>query len=473
VDIVLAKRWLGVVAAGALFAAACSSPAETNATLESAPPETNVTSTTSLPGAETTTVAARGPGYREDDSAYLFDQASLRTFELTLTEEDLAFLDGDPVAEEYVPATLTFDGRSLAVGLRYKGSVGAFVGCLDGLDLFDPSGVKTCTKLSMKVRINFEDPDAEFFGQRRLQFHSMNNDPTQMHERLGYWLFGQMGVPAPRSVHARVVINGELVGLFAMTEQIDGRFTRHKFPDGTGNLYKEAWPFTEDGTVTPEQVFVDALRSDEDDGLAPDIIRSFAQELIEAGASGGPDVLAARTNLDELLAYAVVDRTIRHDDGPFHWYCDEVGCNNHNYYWYENPSDQTVHLIAWDLDNAFENIVQHANPVTPIADGFGEVSADCEPFAFGAWSLRQRSAACDPLVAALADQDDAHQRVLDEFLAGPFAAEQVEAQLVAWEAQIADVTDEANALHPDAISDTVWKSSMFSFRRALAHARGE
>ena len=88
-------------------------------------------------------------------------------------------------------------------------------------------------------------------------------------------------------------------------------------------------------------------------------------------------------DVDETLALGVVDRAIRNDDGPFHWYCFEGPCNNHNYYWYEDPDTETLHLVPWDLDNAFENIIVDANPVTPIADEWGEITNNCEPFAVG------------------------------------------------------------------------------------------
>ena len=49
-----------------------------------------------------------------------------------------------------------------------------------------------------------------------------------------------------------------------------------------------------------------------------------------------------------MLSYAVVDRAIRHDDGPFHWYCDWGQCEPHNFFWYENPNTSKIHLIPWD-----------------------------------------------------------------------------------------------------------------------------
>ena len=46
-----------------------------------------------------------------DAIAPLYDQAVLRTFELKLSERDLAILDADPTAEKYVPGMLVFEGK--------------------------------------------------------------------------------------------------------------------------------------------------------------------------------------------------------------------------------------------------------------------------------------------------------------------------------------------------------------------------
>ena len=49
------------------------------------------------------------------------------------------------------------------------------------------------------------------------------------------WLlaFREMGVMAPRSVHARLNINGEFSGVYALTEQIDSQFVEYNFQDKT------------------------------------------------------------------------------------------------------------------------------------------------------------------------------------------------------------------------------------------------
>ncbi len=422
---------------------------------------------------EVVSPTATGPDPFVTDSSYLFDQARFHTFDIRMADADLASLDADPSAEEYVEAALWFEGREIGpIGVRYKGSIGAWVGCLSGRNVFEPSGEKTCTKLSMKLRINWDGSDTEFFGQRRLQLHSQNLDPTHMRERLGYWLFAEMGVPAPRSTHARVLVNGDDLGVFALTEQIDGRLTRRAFADGTGNLYKEVWPTTAFGTVAGEDELRASLRTNEDDDAPVDLIRDFGQAVLDG--AGDPAalraVIAERADAEELLAYAVVDRAIRHDDGPFHWYCG-LGCSPHNFYWYEQPATGTVHLIPWDLDNAFQNIVRDAGPVTPVADAWGEITADCQEFPYGPLSLTQRSAACDPVFQAIFAHDDLRRDLTRAFLDGPFSEASTDARLDTWVEQIGPAVIEADAAHPDAITVAEWRRAVDDLRRALDHSR--
>ncbi len=421
----------------------------------------------------TTTVAVESPSvgaWVDGSSDVLFDQNELHTFELTLSEEALAQIDADPAAEQYVEGSLTFRGETVEpVGIRYKGSIGAFVGCLDGRDWANPSGAKTCTKLSMKVKINWDDPDREFYGVRKLQFHSMNLDPTQLHERLGYHLFREMGVAAPRSVHARLLINGEYSGLYALTEQIDGRFTRHHFPDGTGNLYKEVWPFGPDGEVQDADTLIASLRTNEDDSPTAVLTNTFAEQLLATGNT--ERILRDWMDLDAAIAHVVVDRTIRHDDGPFHWYCSPDGCEPHNFYWYEDPSGPTLHLVPWDLDNAFENLQFETNPVTPVADELGEITNDCEPFAHGAFRLQQRSATCDPLFAAFAEQTSMYDEIESALWDGPLAKDTVEPLLDTWVEQMTAATAEAAEAHPDAPEVDEWTRRVDDLKNALDYLR--
>ena len=260
--------------------------------------------------------------YLNLESDYVFDQENLRTYDLYIPETSFSQLNEDPAAEEYVEGMLVFEGDTISpVGIRYKGSVGAFVGCVSGSDWFDPSGHKICTKLSMKVKINWEGREERFFGLNKLQFHSMNNDPSQLHERLAYWIYREMGVKAPRSVHARLRINGQYNGLYAFTEQIDGRFVKENFDDRDGNLYKEIWPLNMNGQPFPEQDYLNALKTNEDENPSAALMLDFGNSIAAATPSEEQSILEQFMDVEELMAQVAVDRTIRHDDGPFHWYC--------------------------------------------------------------------------------------------------------------------------------------------------------
>ena len=405
-------------------------------------------------------------------SEFIFDQNVLHTFELKIPKEDLEKIDSDPVAEQYVEGMLIFKGDTISpVGIRYKGSIGAFVGCVDGPNIFEPSGKKICTKLSMKVKINWNGREERFYGLKKLQFHSQNLDPSQMHERIGYWLFRAMGVEAPRSVHARLMINDDYSGLYALTEQIDGSFTDYHFDDQNGNVYKEVWPLTNDGTPTNEQSFIVALKTNEDDNPSVALMSNFAEKLSMAADAELQNVISEYMDINKIVSFAVVDRAIRNDDGPFHWYCEVGGCGNHNYYWYEEPNNQKINLIPWDLDNAFENILSNANPVTPIADDWGETSNNCQPFPYGSFFIYQWSAACDKLIGGWASYEQEYKDLKTKFINDPFSASTVNGLIVAWSEQIRAATQEADEEHSDALSLQEWENNLYEFMNQLEFAR--
>jgi len=411
--------------------------------------------------------------YLNGDSDYIFDQDRLHTFELNIPAANLATINDDPTAEQYVEAALTFEGETISpIGVRYKGSIGAWLDCTSGTSWFNPSGRKTCTKLSMKIKINWDGSDAKFYGLKKLQLHSMNNDPTQLRERLGYHLYGSMGVPSPRAVHARLLINGEFAGLFALVEQIDGRFTRYHFDDGKGNLYKELWPLRSNGLPQTNFSYLSALKTNEDENPSVDLIATMAQEVADASETELQSVIEKWMDIDQTIAYAAVDRTIRNDDGAFHWYCNGFECEPHNFYWYEAPNEEKLHLIPWDLDHAFINIISAQNEVTNIPDGWGETRNDCEPFGSGFLSLvKQRSAACDKLTAGWASYEDLYEQKRTAFKEGPFAATNVDALLDAWQAQITEATQAADDQFFDAITMSEWQAAIDELKLQIQYAR--
>ena len=285
---------------------------------------------------------------RSDPFNVVFDADVIRTYNIVLGEEGEATLKADPVAEQYVEGAIEIDGeRYESVGVRYKGFFGALRFCFQ-------NGRQVCPKLSWKVKFNHYDPALRYHGLKRLNFHSMNGDETKMREVLSYQVFRDAGVPAPRSVHAWLTLNGEPLGLYALTEDIDDRFIADRFRDrGRGVLYKEIWPGNLDALWVFQETINDAIARGPID---PSGIEAFSDAVtIADNAEARYDaIIGAMQNPEQLFSYLAVDRLSDNWDGIVAWYCVPV-CGNHNYFWYQDGLSGGFTLIPWDLEHTWRS----------------------------------------------------------------------------------------------------------------------
>ena len=414
-----------------------------------------------------------------------FGTEYIRVLDLDLDPVALAVLDAAPAAEQYVPAQLRVDGTVIGpVGLRYKGSFGAFIGCVSSStpeNPFDLSGSKTCPKLSFKVSINEIVENQTLFGMRKLLLHALHTDASMLRERLGYRLFREAGVPASRTSYVRVRVNGELEGVFLAVEDVDGRFTRSHFGDGEGNLYKDVWPSYRPGVTLPVDAAraLAALETNEDEN--PDVSRlvRFADGLAAAGEAEDGDARAAHVaagmSVEHVAAYLAVDRAIRNDDGPLHFYAPAGPGSSHNVYVYEEARADRWWLVPWDLDRAFAVDTDWAGDgdnFSRLAPAWDDTEGDCAKRTANAGAWPQVPCACDPLVAAFAcgwrDRVAAHSAAL---WAGPLS----EASLTAWlDAEVERLAPLVRAQH-DADernpTEAAWRAGVDDLRARLAWLR--
>lgn len=404
-----------------------------------------------IPSGDLPNIKPKGnENYLKENSDYIYNQEKVKTFELLIRDKDLEKLNFDPVNQDYVEGALIFEGDTISpIGVRYKGTIGAFAGCLSNRDWTKPSGQKVCEKLSLQIKINWKNRKERFFDLNKLQFHSQNYDKSQLRERLAYWLFAEMGVPSPRSVHARLLINKKYSGLYGLTEEIDNRFAEYFYKEGKGNIYKEVWPVKANGEVESDDAFINALKTNEEEKDI-NLIKEFGQAIASSNASNNKDVVKKYMKINELVSYIVVDRAIRHDDGPFHWYCTNEtvnSCTNHNYYWFEDKKNRKMHLIPWDMDGTFEHIIKNANENTSLADKWGETSNNCLPFAKGSGNLKHRSAACEKLTEAWVNFDQEYNTTKSYFQNNFVANDKIIFQLDKWAKQIEPYIIEADNIH--------------------------
>jgi spore coat protein H len=357
-------------------------------------------------------------------SAAAFDEEVVVNFELRVAQADLQRMVTLARAEEtertYVRAELVVDGEDLgAVGVRYKGAFGTLQTCIGEDDEI------LCDKMSYKVKFDEYDQDKRWHGLKKVNLHSMRVDETLMHEHLAYRLFRDMGVAASRAVHAQASMNGENMGVFALTEAPDGRFTADRFaPAGDGNLYKEAWPISTDA-----EYYEADLETNQDEAQDHRPFIEFARALQDASASQLPRVVERFVDVDYLLRYIAVDRAISNWDGVTTFYCwspePEHHCRNHNMYWYVDEAGERFWLVPWDLDHTWSPQTEHETIMPP----WTEVPDDCvERVSFNdGWLMPP---GCDPLLRGLAGgRETAYRETVAELLTGPFQVGKLHAEI--------------------------------------------
>jgi spore coat protein H len=376
-----------------------------------------------------------------------FAEEQVLEVRLTVSAADWTELEEHGNREEYVPAAVTLTGAGLddvtldSVGLRHKGNW-TLHHCWD-----ENGGVRDrtdeCRKLSYKIKFDEYVADARFDGLKRINLHAASGDATRLHEYLGYATYRDFGIDAPRTVPARVFINGELQGVFIAVEEVDGRYTRAHYPDGpNGNLYKEIWP----NPGTADQDFIDALETNEDAG---DIsgIQEFSAAIAGSNTTTFVERMEPWVDLEHVLRYMAVDRAIKNWDGITAFYLPN---SPHNFFWYHDDGDEgRFHLIPWDLDNVFWEFDPYMYPeqwvtADPLPD-WNMQPRDCNPR--GVWDQTQNTLVtpprCDPFLDLLAETS--WQRFVElgnELLAGPLSLNELNRKLNARRAQIAPLVAE-------------------------------
>lgn len=346
------------------------------------------------------------------DADNLFEMDHVPVFEMHLPEDKWAALQANATAEQWEEAEACFDGKYIGrVGLRFKGSYGTLYGCFE-------DGVQICDRLSMKLKFDFLDEDQRFFGLKRLNFNSGRHDDSRMKEKLAYDLYRAMDIAAPRASWAVVKVNGQSYGLYGMVEEVDGRFTKDRWPEyPDGNLYKEVWPTDEDS-----EDILSKLKTNEE---TADISSFLAFSAAVNGADGPEEVrevLGQYTDLDHFARYMAVDEAVLSYDGVTYFYTDDgLWFHNHNYYLYEDSPEHFV-IIPWDLDSSFWINPDHAAP------HWLEIPEDCTEM-YPYWGGFAVAPACDPVLRALGTDLEAWRAAMQELLEGPFSEEEMTAAI--------------------------------------------
>lgn len=387
----------------------------------------------------------------------VFNPDRVLQISLTLPESEWESLIDQAVDEVYTEANVSIEGEELgAVGLRFKGSYGSLYMCLD-------DGELTCSKLSMKIKFDKYDEDKRFQGLKRINLHAMENDSSLMHEYFAYKMFRDMGIPTSRVSYADVFVNDELLGLFAVVEQMDGRFTDDRFTEnGDGNLYKEAWPVTDSASYYTERLKTNEETADHT------AITKFYEALAGASDKELPEVIGAWMDREQLIRYVAVDQAVNNWDGVMTWYCsDETGggCGNHNFYLYQDGDLDAplFRLLPWDLDHTFA-LQSFAGAVPYWEDS--EVACDAALY-FASSGNYVLPPYCDPILRGLTIMDRSfYENAINELLEKHFVLDDLYAEMD----KLAEMLAPSVAADPDRTEEG-WLGRVDSLKSNMALLR--
>jgi hypothetical protein len=289
--------------------------------------DTDTTDTTdSTDSTDTTT------GDEPDPSEALFAPGTIAEFDISLSDLSIAVLEVDSKIFVKGDLNATVDGQAISltnIGVRLKGNYGSF----RTLD----------QKAAFLLDFNRYVPGQSFLGVDKLAVNNMVQDPSMQREVLGYELFRESGLPAPRAAHAVVSVNGEPYGLYTTVETVDNdQFLNHWYGDNGGNLYEGAYG---------SDLFFDLLSTyDLDNGVAvdyADLIELIAALDTVVDPEDFMAVAEPLIDMDLYLTMAAVDIYLGDWDGyPY---------SRNNYFMYRRPSDMRWVFMPWGIDQTMQS----------------------------------------------------------------------------------------------------------------------
>jgi spore coat protein CotH len=260
-----------------------------------------------------------------------------------MAESDWATLRANYLSNTDYDATVTFDGETIAdCTIRSRGS-----------------GTRNGIKPGLRVDFSRKVKSQRFHGFKRLVVDNMYHDASFLHEQLAFAVFEELGILVPRESYARLTVNGQYWGLYAIIEPIDEVFVASHVDGGDGNLFEYnvppvspdqllAWDFTlSRGETIDDYVpepFEPKTHEDDLDGTA---LLAFIRTVTEAPAETFTADISQFIDPQVLLTYYAVEVATAELDGltsPF-------GVNN--FYLYQLQGQSRFQFIPWDHDFNF------------------------------------------------------------------------------------------------------------------------
>jgi spore coat protein CotH len=275
-----------------------------------------------------------------------FDDGVVHEIRLTLNSKDWSALKSNFKENIYYACSLEWRGMTVRnVGIRSRGL-----------------GSRSGTKPGLRVDLDRYAVDQTFLGMKSFVLDNLVQDPSMLRERLAMAFFRRMGFPAPREAHARLFVNNQFVGVYAIVETIDkGFLARNLGEDSEGKVendgYLFEYKFTDDyrfqyrGSNLDDYKFFEP-KTHENNAAAQ--IWGPIEDMIQA-MNESPDSTFVRDMSDYLdlglfAKHIAIEAFLAEDDGILGY----AGLNN--FYFYRFEHTKRSRFLPWDKDNTFHSI---------------------------------------------------------------------------------------------------------------------
>jgi spore coat protein CotH len=270
-------------------------------------------------------------------AAELFDPNAIQEIRLSVNTRDLAALRQHYQDNTYYTADLSWKNVKVRnVGIRSRGQ-----------------GSRNPQKIGLRVDMARYTTGQTFVGLSTIILDNIWQDDSFLRERLAFTMFEKLGEPAPRESFCRLYINNEYQGLYAITEEIDGEFTKRVTGETDGTVFEfhwfidKQWRAEDLGSIARYKELLEPRTHvlDADSTLYNPIVQLF-KEVNGPDDAVWRDRVGAYIDLNQFMTHVAIEQFLADNDGIL----GAQGMNN--FYLYRFQGTTRHRLFVWDRDQS-------------------------------------------------------------------------------------------------------------------------
>jgi spore coat protein CotH len=279
----------------------------------------------------------------------LFNGELLQEIRLDVHPYDWQQLEDNYLENTYYAADLhwVYNGRVLdveQVGIRSRGT-----------------GSRNPVKPGLRVDFDRYKSNRQYLGLKSLVLRNNAQDASMLHERVTFAFMRRLGIPVPRTAHARLFVNGEYMGLYTVVESIDQVFLQDRFQDGEAHLYEYDYGrldppyFFEYRGDSPAHYFPKPFKPEthESDPQAERIV-AMIRTINQVSDAQFESAVGEYLDWPAFIALLATEAYLAESDGIV----GDFGLNN--FYLYRQSATSRFQMLPWDRGQTFNSLNREA-----------------------------------------------------------------------------------------------------------------